>query len=115
MFKEALESHECVAILCNCMKNLIVKLNELFHITLYSQIKSELQLKSLNETVNFICTKSGEYEKERKEREQILKNLEENVSVMTEKVENMDKEIYKREWYFRRNCILIHGIVEADV
>ena len=32
-----------------------------------SQIKDEMQLKDLSETVNFICTKFDEYEKERKE------------------------------------------------
>ena len=52
--------------------------NELFQITSSakdSRIKGELQLKGLNETVNFIGTKFDEYEKERKEREQIIKNL----------------------------------------
>ena len=49
-----------------------------------SQTKGELQLKDLNEAVNFISTKFDEYEKERKERKQIIKNLEENVSVMNE-------------------------------
>ena len=48
------------------------------------QTKGELQLKDLNEAVNFISTKFDEYEKERKERKQIIKNLEENVSVMNE-------------------------------
>ena len=52
--------------------------NEFFQITSSakdSQIKGELKLKGLNETVNFIGTKFDEYEKERKEREQIIKNL----------------------------------------
>ena len=42
-----------------------------------SQIKGELQLKDLNEAVNFISTKFDEYKKQRKEREQVVKNLEE--------------------------------------
>ena len=61
---------------------------------------------------NFICTKFDEYEKERKEKEEIIKNLEENVSVMNKKVENLEKEIY--EQYSRRNCLLVHGTVETD-
>ena len=55
---EALQSDDCVAILCNCMKKLDQKMNELFQITSStkdSQIKSKLQLKDLNETVNFTC------------------------------------------------------------
>ena len=47
----------------------------------------------MNEAVNFISTKFGNYEKERKEREQIINNLEENVSVMNKKVENLEKGI----------------------
>ena len=50
-----------------------------------------------NETVNIICTKFDEYEKERKKREQIIKNLEVNASVMSKKVENIEKEIDKHE------------------
>ena len=77
VFEEALKSDDYVAILCNCMKNLEQKMNELFQITSNvkdSQIKGELQLKDLKEAVNFISTKFDEHEKERK-REQIIKNL----------------------------------------
>ena len=98
------------------MKNLEEKINELFQITSSAkdgQIKGELQLKDLNEAVNFISTKFDEYEKERKEREQIIENLEENVSVMNTKVENLVNEIEKHEQYSRRNCLLGHGIVET--
>ena len=99
------------------MKNLEEKMNELFQITSSakdSQIKAEIQLRHLNETVNFICTKFDEYEKERKGRKQIIKNLEEHVSVMSKKVENLEKEIDKHEQYSRQNCLLVHGIVETD-
>ena len=50
-------------------------MNELFQVTSGakdSQIKRELQLKDLNEAVNFISTRFDEYEKERKERERII-------------------------------------------
>ena len=53
-------------------------------------------------------------EKEEKVKEQIIKNLEENVSVMNKKVENLEKEIDKHEQYSRRNCLLVHRIVETD-
>ena len=117
VFKEALKSDDCIAILCNCMKHLEEKINELFRISSSAkdnQIKGELQRKDLNEAVNFISTKFDEYEKERKEREQIIKNLEENVSVMNKKVENLEREIDKHELYSRRNCLLVHGIAETD-
>ena len=36
------------------------------------------------------------------------------MSVMNKKVENLEKEIDKHEQYSRRNCLLVHGIVETD-
>ena len=96
MLKEALKSDDCVAILRKRMKNLEEKMYELFQITSStkdSQIKGQLQLNDFTEAVNFISTKIDEYEKESQEREQIIKNLEENVSVMNKKVESLKKEI----------------------
>ena len=96
MLKEALKSDDCVAILRKRMKNLEEKMYELFQITSStkdSQIKGQLQLNDFTEAVNFISTKIDEYEKESQEREQIIKNLEENVSVMNKKVESLQKEI----------------------
>ena len=52
--------------------------------------------------------------KERKEREQVIKNFEENVSVMNKKVENLEKELDKHEQCSRRNSVLVHGIAETD-
>ena len=72
VFKEALKSDDCVAILCNCMKDLEEKINELFQIISSAkdnQVQDELQLKDLNEAVNFIFRNFDEYEKEKKERE----------------------------------------------
>ena len=95
VFKEAFKSDDWVEILCNCMKNLEKEMNELFQITSsakYSQIKDKLQLKDLNETVNFIYTQIDEYKEKRKERQQMIKNLEENVSVMSNKMKISKKK-----------------------
>ena len=56
VFEEALKSDYCVAVLCNCMNNLEEKMNELFQITSAkdSEIKGKLQLRDLNDAVNFI-------------------------------------------------------------
>ena len=69
-----------------------------------------------NEWIVSNQTKLDKYEKEWKEREQLIKNLEENVSVMNKKVENLEKKkkIDKHEHYSRRNCLLVHGIVKTD-
>ena len=39
MFEEALKSDDCVVILCNCMKNLEEKMNELFQITCFKSAR----------------------------------------------------------------------------
>ena len=66
-----------------------------------------------NEWIVSNQTKLSEYEKEWKEREQLIKNLDKNVSVMNKKVENFEKEMNKHEHYSRRNCLLVHGIVKT--
>ena len=68
----------------------------------------------MNETVNVPCTKLDDYKAERKKRKHLIRNLEENVSVMSKKVENLAKETDKLEQYSHRNCILVHGIAESD-
>ena len=40
-----------------------------------SQIKGELQLVSMNEAINFISEKFDEFEKDRREKDEIIKNL----------------------------------------
>ena len=50
LFKEVLKSEHYFAILCNCIKNLEEKINELFQITPSvkdGEIKGELQLKTV--------------------------------------------------------------------
>ena len=52
--------------------------------------------------------------KKEKEEKKIIKNFEENVSVMSKKVENLEKEIDKHEQYSQQNCLLVYGMVETD-
>ena len=40
--------------------------------------------------------------------------MEENVSVMSKKVETLEKKKDKHEQYSHRNCVLVHKIVETD-
>ena len=66
-------------------------MNKLFQITSSaknSQIKDELQLKDLNEAVNLYSQSLMSMRKKEK-KEQIIKNLEEEVFVMKKKVENI--------------------------
>ena len=71
VFGEGLESADCNAILFNYLKNLEVKVKEIFDLantTNESQIKGEQQLKCLTESVEFISARFDEYEADRKKK-----------------------------------------------
>ena len=60
------------------MENIEKKMEELCIATKNtkeSQIKGEMQLVSMNETINFISEKFDEFEKDRREKDKIIKNL----------------------------------------
>ena len=104
------------------IKGLELKIRQLFELankTNESQIKGESQLVDLKKSVDLISTQFDEYEKERVEREEKIKNLEkivtninEKVSVLNKQVGDLDQKIEKQEQYSRRNCLLIHGVTE---
>ena len=52
-----------------------------------SQIKGELQLKELNEAVEFITKNFDQYEAERKEKEKIINDLQEKISDMSNELD----------------------------
>ena len=71
VFSESLKSTDCVAILYNCLKNVEKQVKEIYQIsetTKESQIKGELQLVEMVESVKYINEKFDEDEKERKEK-----------------------------------------------
>ena len=76
------------------------------------QIKGKSHLQELSDAVDFITKKFDKYEQERKEREEIINNLTENVSRLTQKVDDLSEAVEKQEQYSRRNCLLLHGIPE---
>ena len=78
VFKDSLKSEDCILILKRCMENIEKKMEELCIATKNtkeSQINGELQLVSMNETINFISEKFDEFEKDRREKDIIIKNL----------------------------------------
>ena len=66
----------------------------------------------LNKTVNFICEKFDEYERDRAEKEKIINGLQKNVNDMSATIESL-KGCFRQEQYSRRNCLLIHGLPES--
>ena len=57
--------------------------------TKMSQIKGEQHLIDLNKTVNFICEKFDEYERDRAEKEKIMSELQKNVNDMSATIEEL--------------------------
>lgn len=51
----------------------------------------------------------NEFEKERKEKEKVIEDLQEKLYVLSSKVEKMENRIGKQEWNLRWNCLLIYG------
>ena len=117
VFGDGLESAYCKAILFNCLKNLKVKVKEIFDqgsTANESQIKGEQQLKCLAESVEFISARFDEYEykPDLRRKGEMINSLEENVLGLTKKVDKLSSMVDRQEQYCRRNCILIHGLKE---
>ena len=93
-FTEGLKSPECVSILMNCMQNLEKQVGQIFKMlekTEDRQIKGECQLTDLAKGVELITQKCDEYEKDRREKDEIIANQNELKSV-TMKVEDLEKK-----------------------
>ena len=113
VFKDSLDSPDCVKILFNCMPNIERKLEVLdfkLEATQQSQIKGKSQLSSLHETVEFLSKKFDDLVKEKDEQ---IKNLTEKKNKeLKKKIEDLEIEQDRQEQYSKRNCLLLHGIEE---
>ena len=78
-----------------------------------SQIKGEQHPIDLNKTVNFICERFDEYERDRTEKGKIINELQKNVNDMFATIESLKGCLDRQEQYSRRNCLLIHGLPES--
>ena len=76
-------------------------------------IKGDKQLLDLTSSVEFLTSKFDELERERKEKDKLINNLQVEVSSLKVKVENLGKKVDDQEQYSRRNCFLIHGLTET--
>ena len=100
------------------LKDLQAKIVEMFKLaqkTNESQIKGEQQLIDLTKSVKYISEQFDEYEKDRKEKEEIIKNLEGKMNNLTETVAKLVKQANNQEQYSRRNCLLVHDLPETTL
>ena len=99
------------------MENTDKKMEELYITTKNtkgSKIKGELQLISMNETINFIGEKFDEFERDGHEKDKIIKSLSKKTSKMAQRIDKLVNLVDRQEQYLRRNCLLVHGIVETN-
>ena len=118
VFEEDLDSSSCRSILFDCLKKFRVQSNEIFSNTNTlkgNQIKSEKQLTDLAETVNFLSEKFYEFEADRKIKEEIIKSLRGQVSILHDDLKKMEAQLDQQAQYSCRNCLLFHGIKEEKM
>ena len=101
----------------SCSRNLEKEEKDIHKLALYSnsnQIKGEKQLADLSKSIKFISHKFDEFEKEREEQKKVTEELRGEVSSLNEKLNSITEQVDRLEQYFRRNCLLIHGIAEGN-
>ena len=75
-------------------------------------IKGEKQLLDLTESINCMTKKCDDYEKDRAEKEKLIKDLREQISSLKNEHEQLKSDVENQEQYTRRNFLLVHGIPE---
>ena len=77
-------------------------------------IKGDSDLSELTKAIDLISGKSDDYERERQEKDKIIKELKSEVSDLSTSVKNLENQLDRQEQHSRRNCTLIHGITETQ-
>ena len=87
VFQESLKSPDCMKTLLNCLQNLDKQVKELYILVQSSNkkhIKSKEHLSDLNEPINFMTKTFFDYEKDRANKEKLIKYLREELSSLNE-------------------------------
>ena len=69
----------------------------------------------MNKAISFISEKFEEFEKDLKKKEEGIKLLKKENSYLNKRLDEMDAAVDRQKQYSRRNCLLVHGIVEETV
>ena len=67
------------------------------------QIKGDIQFIELTESVQHMSDKFDDFEKDRREKEELINNLKEGLITLKGRVETLKKESDSQEQYSRRN------------
>ena len=78
------------------------------------QIKGESHLNELTTSLKNFSAKIDDYEKERKEKDQIIKTMQGRIDTLSGKIDSLTLQLDDQCQYSRRNCLLIHGLKESN-
>ena len=110
VFADGLNSPELAKLLVCSLRNIEAQVKDLFKVneeTKISQIK-------VTESLDALSKKIDELETEIKNKDEKIQLLENRVEILEEEKESQGKEIDDLEQYSRRNCLLLHGVVEMN-
>ena len=110
VFADDLNSPELAKLLACLLRNIEAQVKDLFKVneeTKISQIK-------VTESLDALSNKIDELETEIKNKDEKIQLLKNRVEIPEEEKESQGKEIDDLEQYSRRNCLLLHGVVEAN-
>ena len=117
VFLVGLPSDQANSAMIQYMKRFEAQLKDLHNTTEQtknSQIKGEEQLRELTKFIEFANNRFDEYEKEKKEKDELIKNLRKDVNDMAGIIDNLSLGLDRQEQYSRRNCLLLHNIPETS-
>ena len=117
VFLVGLPSDQANSAMIQYMKRFEAQLKDLHNTTEQtknSQIKGEEHLRELTKFIEFANNRFDEYEKEKKEKDELIKNLRKDVNDMAGIIDNLSLGLDRQEQYSRRNCLLLHNIPETS-
>ena len=117
VFLVGLPSDQANSAMMQYMKRFEAQLKDLHNTTEQtknSQIKGEEHLRELTKFIEFANNRFDEYEKEKKEKDELIKNLRKDVNDMAGIIDNLSLGLDRQEQYSRRNCLLLHNIPETS-
>ena len=117
LFEEGLNFPRCVGIVYKCLKNLDTQVKAIHQLGLSNeenQIKGTKHLEAVTTSIDEIYKKFEDYEKERKEKDEEIKNLKADVMNLRIQINEQNHTLDKHEQYSRRNCLLLHGVAENN-
>ena len=80
--------------------------------SLVKQSKLKAVKSKLNKAFTLISKTSDKYEREKVERNKIMKEMQKEIREMSATIQSFKVSLDRQEQYSRRNCLLIHGLPE---